>query len=682
MSLWLVMLISWLTISVAMAQPEIKLIALDLQPLPDDRARITLHLDKPLNNKVPHFTTEQPARIVVDLPGVMQTLSSDKQRQFIGLGALDSYDVVEANGRTRLVLNLKEKVNYNLVKKGEKINIYLATNQLAAKRLANQTYSSSKGYGRHVIKGVDFRGLSEQGGMLVLDLSDPNVSVDLQRTINHINIDLFNTNVPYRLQRRLDVTDFGSPVKMVDTKQKGNNTSVDMHLRGDYEHFAYQVDKQFIVEVLPVSSEQARLKKQEQVFTGKRISLNFQSIKVRAVLQLLADFTGINIVVSDSVGGEITLRLNNIPWDQALDIILRTRGLDKREMGSVILIAPAAEIAAREQKELEALRQVEELAPLRSELVQINYAKATEIAKLLKDEGNSLLSQRGSVSVDERTNMLWLQDTADRLEEILALIIKLDIAVKQVQIEARVVTINKDFERDIGVRFGITSPSHLSGTIFGANELQQGTAPADVPVLDRLNVNLPAMPTAGDPTSLGIALAKLGKDVLLDLELSALEAENKAEVISSPRLITANQQDALIESGEEIPYQEATSSGATAVAFKKAVLSLRVTPQITPDKKIILNLKVNQDIASAERINGVPPILTKEIQTNVLVDNGQTIVLGGIYKRNTTKAISRVPFLGTIPVVGLLFSKKQDVVQHEELLIFITPKIIEQSYTT
>ncbi|CDZ78653.1 Type IV pilus biogenesis and competence protein PilQ precursor [Legionella massiliensis] len=422
-------------------------------------------------------------------------------------------------------------------------------------------------------------------------------------------------------------------------------------------------------------NNQVRLEQQD--LNHKRISLNFQDIKVRAVLQLLAEFTGINMVVSDKVDGSITLRLNDVPWDQALSIILTTRSLSKRIVGNVMLIAPAEEIIDREKKEFNVRSDLGNLMPLRSDLIQINYAKAQDIAILLKDQNTTLLSPRGSISVDNRTNTIWMQDTEQQIERIRKYVGQVDLPVKQVLIEARIVNVTKDFAKDLGIRFGVSTPRHLAGKLRKANLLPQDLIPADtVPLADRLNLDLAAAPLAVSPASVGIALAKLGNGILLDLELSALESEGKGEIVSSPRLLTTNQQTAVIESGEEIPYQESTASGATAIAFKKAVLSLKVTPHITPDSKILMDLHISQDIPSLKVFNGVPSILTKEIQTSALVDNGQTIVLGGIYKQNKHNAVNRVPFLGELPVVGGLFRNKATNIRNEELLIFITPRII------
>jgi type IV pilus assembly protein PilQ len=404
------------------------------------------------------------------------------------------------------------------------------------------------------------------------------------------------------------------------------------------------------------------------LFNGKRISLNFQDIKVKAVLQLLAEYSRTNIVVSDKVTGNLTLKLNDIPWDQALDIILTSRSLGKRRIGKIMLIAPVDEIIDREKKEFNAQLEFNNLLPLHADLLKINYAKASDIATLLKDQNNSIMSNRGRISVDSRTNTIWLEDTNARLEKIRNVVKQLDVPVKQVLIEARIVNVTKDFVQELGLHFAVSKPTPAEDKAKQSN--------LSLPLSDRLNLDLAVAPIPTSSTSVGIALAKLGDGILLDLELAALESEGKGEIISSPRLITTNQQTAIIESGEEIPYQEATSSGATAVTFKKAVLSLKVTPQITPDRKILMDLHINQDIPSAKVFNSIPSILTKEIQTSVLISNGQTVVLGGIYKQDKYNTLNRVPFLGKLPVVGALFSNKSTVIKNEELLIFITPRII------
>jgi type IV pilus assembly protein PilQ len=429
--------------------------------------------------------------------------------------------------------------------------------------------------------------------------------------------------------------------------------------------------------VAGVFAKEAYPSKQQQAFKGKAISLNFQKISKRAVLQLLADFTGINMVVGEKVQGNMTLRLNNLPWDQALDIILKTQGLAKRQVGHVILIDTKDNLNTMQAKQLKSQRMIQKLEPLRSELLQINYAKAAELAILVKDRQNSLLSERGKISVDARTNTIWIQDTRTQIKEVKNLIKQLDMPVKQVLIEARIVEVNKDFGQDIGIRWAVAKSPHFKGRLGQTKELSQDVPSNEMSLMERLNLDLiPASSGLTTPATLGLALAKLGNGILLDLELSALESEGRADLISSPRVITTNQQEAVIESGEEIPYQESTSSGATSVSFKKAVLSLKVIPQITANGKILMNLQINQDTPSLEKFNGVPAIYTKQIKTNVLVNNGQTIVLGGIYKQDQNKSIDRVPFFGELPVVGILFKNKQISLKNEELLIFITPRII------
>lgn len=422
-----------------------------------------------------------------------------------------------------------------------------------------------------------------------------------------------------------------------------------------------------------------RIKSENKIYVGKHISLNFQKISIRAVLQILAKFTHKNMVVSDKVQGTITLRLKNIPWDQALDIILMTHGLVKRQTANVMLIDTKESLVKIEEQHLKSQQLIQGLEPVRSELIQINYAKAADLGILIKDNQNSLLSEKGKIRIDARTNTLWIQDNRPKINEVRELIKQLDVPVKQVQIEARIVEVTKDFAHDLGIRWGISPLSTLNGPLPEQSALASQTNP----YTQKLNLDLIAAPAAGlIPASIGIAMARLSDNILLDLELSALESEGRAELLSSPRLITTNQQPAVIDSGQEIPYQESTSSGATAVSFKKAVLSLKVTPQITPNREILMDLKINQDTASKQLVNGVPAILTKEIKTKVLVGNGQTIVLGGIYQQDKSSTVTRVPFLGQLPIVGNLFRNTQISLTNDELLIFITPKIITNSLAT
>ena len=659
------------------------LVSVKVIPLPEDKVRVDFEFAQPLKQLPASFITQKPARIILDFVDTSMQLPAEQKTQKIQLGSLNTYNVVAVGERVRTILDLRRTVSYSgsaagtiysLILNGKSNDIFLPDKEVF---ITNQAVNA-----KHVVEQIDFRGIDKAGGRILLNVSDTSIPIDVTQVGKELVVNFLNTKIPQRLMKRFDVTDFHTPVQLFTLQQEGKNVRLVILNKGDYGHFVYQVNKQFMIDVFPLTAEeikQAKLKK--QVFTGKRISLNFQNINIRAVLQLLADFTGINMVVSDQVHGEITLRLNDIPWDQALDIILTTQGLDKRTKDNVMLIDTKASMDKMEEDQLKSQQAIEKLEPIRSDLLQINYAKAADIALLVKDKQNSLLSERGKVSVDARTNTLWIQDTGTKIEEVRDLIKQLDVPVKQVLIEARIVEVTKDFSQDLGIRWGVSKPQHLSGTLAGANQLAQGVAPANViPYTQRLNLDLIANPASGViPASVGIALAKLGDNILLDLELSALESEGRAELISSPRLITINQQSAIIESGQEIPYQESTSSGATAVAFKKAVLSLKVTPQITPDSKILMDLQVNQDTPSPQTYLGVPAILTKQIQTNVLVNNGQTIVLGGIYKQDKNKSINRIPFFGELPVVGAFFRNTQVTLQNDELLIFITPKIITNS---
>ncbi len=659
------------------------LVSVKIIPLPENKVRIDFEFTKVLKQLPASFITQQPPRLILDFIKTDIQLPEGEKTKEVKLGSLNTYNIVAVGDRVRVMLDLQRTVSYSgtiagtiysLVINGKSNELFAPTKKVF---ITNQAVNT-----KHEINRIDFRGIEKQGGRILLDVSDTSIPIDVTQEGKEVVVSFLNTKIPQRLMKRFDVADFHSPVQLVTFQQEGKNVRMTVLNKGDYGHFVYQVNKQFMVDIFPLTAEeiqQAKMKK--QVFTGKRISLNFQNISIRAVLQLLADFTGINIVVSDNIKGDITLRLNDIPWDQALDIILTTQGLDKRRTGNVMLVDTKANLDKIEESKLKSQQIIARLEPMRSDLIQINYAKAADLAVLIKDKQNSLLSERGKISVDVRTNTIWIQDTATKIEEVRELVKQLDIPVKQVLIEARIVEVSKDFSQDIGIRWGVSRPPTLSGTLAGANQMQQGVTPANVtPFTDRLNLDLVAAPASlVTPATIGIALAKINDNILLDLELSALESEGRAELISSPRLITVNQQSAVIESGQEIPYQEATSSGATAVAFKKAVLSLKVTPQITPDSKILMDLQINQDTASPQTFNGVPAILTKEIQTNVLVNNGQTIVLGGIYTQDKTKTINRIPFFGQLPVVGSLFRNSQIGLKNDELLIFITPKIIANS---
>ncbi|MDZ7734790.1 MAG: type IV pilus secretin PilQ family protein [Gammaproteobacteria bacterium] len=526
-------------------------------------------------------------------------------------------------------------------------------------------------------------------GRVIVRLSDPSVGVDMTKEGNKVVVDFLDTNLPSELDRRLDVIDFATPVKEIDTKARGNGVRMEIStVTGDFDHLAYQADDVFTVELKPLTAaEKEEKKKDEFGYTGERLSLNFQNIEVRAVLQLIADFTGLNMVASDSVGGNVTLRLKNVPWDQALDIILKSKGLGMRKAGNVIMVAPQEEIAAREKLELEAEKQLEELEPMRTEFMQVNYAKANDIAALIKAETNNLLSERGNVTVDERTNTLIVQDTSTSLQAIREMVAKLDIPVRQVLIESRIVNADESFAKDLGVKFGYSknttrdgsaADDRLFGSVggkIGGDTDFGGTTSFNTDNLENFIVSLPVTDPAG---ALGLAVGKIGS-YLLQLELSAALAEGRGEDIASPRVITANQREAVIESGVEIPFQEATSSGATSVSFKKAVLSLRVTPQITPDDRILLDLQVNQDTRGSPEVLGVPPINTRSVTTQVLVDNGETVVLGGIYTQTDRQQQERVPFFGDLPYLGFLFRNTSVDSSRTELLIFVTPKILSEN---
>ncbi len=539
------------------------------------------------------------------------------------------------------------------------------------------------------LENIDFRRGDQGEGRIIVTLSDPSIGVDIGQEGGKILIDFLDTNLPENLDRKLDVIDFATPVKEIDTAPYGKGARMVIStVSDDYDHLVYQSDNQLTIDVKPLTqAEQEKLRKEKFGYTGERLSLNFQNIQVRAVLQLIADFTGFNMVASDSVSGNVTLRLKNVPWDQALDIILKARGLGMRKTGNVVMVAPQEELAAREKLELEAERQLVDLAPLRTEFIQVNYAKASDLATLIKAEANNLLSERGNVSIDARTNTLIIQDVGSSLESIRSMINKLDVPVKQVLIESRIVNADESFTKDLGVRFGYSKDTDRNNNLTNDSTFvalgggQSGNVNVGGPTFlttgdnENLIVDLPVAGAAG---SLGLLVGKVGT-WLLQLELSAAVAEGRTEDIANPKVITANQREAVIENGVEIPFQQATSSGATSVSFKKAVLSLRVTPQITPDDRVLLDLSVNQDSRGSPDVLGVPPINTRNVSTQVLVDDGETVVLGGVYSQTDTNSIDRVPFFGDLPYVGFLFKRTSNEKSKSELLIFVTPKILKDN---
>lgn len=657
-----------------------------ISTLPGERVQLTFRFSRAAPTPLA-FTIEDPARIALDFPDTRNEL---KQRsQAIGIGVARSISTAEAQGRTRAVLNLSQLTTYEAQVVGNDVILTLGNAALPGAGVAAASPFGAAGGTeaaaaprQRSITSIDFRRGKDGEGRVVVGLSDPNIPVNLSDEAGRIVLDFTGTQLPKELERRLEVTDFATPAQTVDTFRRDGNVRMVINTGGKYEQLAYQSDNLFTIEIKPVAEEVAAARAKEE-FSGERLSLNFQDIEVRSVLQLIADFTGLNVVVSDSVTGSLTLRLKNVPWDQALDIIMKTKGLAMRQTGNVLLIAPTEEIAVREKLELESQKQVQELAPLRSEFIQVNYARANDIASLLKAQSNSLLTERGSVTIDPRTNMLLVQETDAKLAEVRNLVRRLDVPVKQVLIESRIVIASDNFTKELGVRFGATGVDEnggnvvgVTGSAVGASDLVTGYTgapfPAGLPSLnDRLISNLAVAPSGR------IALALLSDNFMLDLELSAAQAESKAEVVSSPRVITSNQTKARIEQGVEVPYQQATSSGATSVAFKKAVLSLDVTPNITPDNRVFLDLEVNKD-SVGQIFSGIPSIDTRKVQTQVLVDNGQTIVLGGIYEQTTVDAVEKVPFFGDIPLLGRLFRADSNRDEKSELLIFVTPKISEQ----
>lgn len=656
---------------------------IDYTALPGDRVQVRLQLSEPPAEAPLSFTIDNPARVAFDFPGA--TLGVDQKSKTVGVGAVSSVSAVEAASRTRVVLNLVQLVPYDVKLDG---NVVIVTLEGAPALVTDspETVTMPGTAEGASINDIDFRRGAGGEGRVVIDLSDPAIGVNIQQEGEQIVVDFIDTKLPERLDRRLDVTDFATPVQVIDTKPYGNGVRMIVTPTGNFEHLAYQSDNVFTLELRPLTkTEQEQLKKEKFGYTGERLSLNFQNIDVRAVLQLIADFTGLNMVASDTVTGNVTLRLKNVPWDQALDIILKSKGLGMRQAGNVIMVAPQEELAAREKLELEAQQQLAELAPLRTEFVQINYAKAADIATLVKTEANNLLSERGNVSVDERTNTLLVQETAEKLEDLRKVITKLDVPVRQVLIESRVVIANEDFSKDLGVKFGysyVDDPKDKAGNDLVA--AIGGKRPGDIDYgntttfhtanKENYIVDIPVTNPAG---AIQLAVGKIG-EYLLQLELSALQAEGRGEVISSPRVITADQKEAVIESGTDIPYQEATSSGATSVSFKKAVLSLRVTPHITPDDRINMTLNVNKD-AVGEVFAGVPSIDTNNIATEVLVDNGETVVLGGVYESTNRSDIRRVPFFGELPYLSWLFKNTAVQSDKSELLIFVTPRILKEN---
>ncbi len=698
------LLMLFTTQAVAQSSGQHRLEDVNVSTLPGDRVEIRLRLSGPA--AAPQsFTIDEPARLVLDLADTRLGLRD--RRHDISVGAVRNLMLAEAQNRTRVVISLASTQPYDVHTEGNDIYItvgdagqrdQLPTPDRPSVAPFEQPDTEDRRAVRESrIEKIDFRRGDQGEGRVLVELSDDRVPIDIDETSERILVTFQNASVAREFERRLDVLDFATPVRTIDTRRGPEGVEVEVRVTGEYEQVAYQSENLFALEFRPLTEREVE-ERQEREFTGERLTLNFQDIETRAVLQLIADFTDLNIVVSDTVTGNVTLRLQNVPWDQALDIILKTRGLDTRQTGNVILVAPAQEIAQREQQELQARQAREELVPLRSEFIQINYARAGDLARLIRSEESRMLSERGNVAVDERTNTLLIQDTDDRLGDVRRMVNRLDIPVRQVLIESRIVVATSDFNRELGARFGVTHARERgdNGVIAvtggaagsdvmirsGLNNIQNTGQPFPVttPSLnDRLNVNLPVASPAGR-----FSMAILDSDYLVDLELSALQSQGRGEVISSPRVITADQKEASISQGVEIPYQTVQAgggAGSVTTEFKEAVLSLTVTPQITPDERIIMDLEVSNDTIGEEVPSAtggfVPSIDTRVVRTQAAVNNGETVVLGGIYETQRQEGESRVPILGDIPGLGMLFRSTTRSASKAELLVFVTPKLLK-----
>ncbi|MEI7050267.1 type IV pilus secretin PilQ [Pseudomonas fluorescens] len=671
----------WIALLSPMVQAA-SLKTLDVAALPGDRIELKLSFDSP-PPQPKGYTTESPARIALDLPGVASQLTS-KTRD-LGSGNARTATVVEANDRTRLIINLTQLTPYTSRVEGN--NLFVVVGQgakpaaprpaaVAPRPVAAPAPAKAYTPVAKTIRGVDFQRGTAGEGNVVIDLSDPTIAPDIQEHDGKIILSFARTQLPDRLRVRLDVKDFATPVQFVNAAATGDRAVITVEPSGTFDYSTYQTDNKLTVSIRPMTVDDLQKRNADRnSYSGEKLSLNFQDIDVRSVLQLIADFTNLNLVASDTVQGGITLRLQNVPWDQALDLVLKTKGLDKRKIGNVLLVAPADEIAARERQELESQKQIAELAPLRRELLQVNYAKAADIAKLFQSvtSAEAKIDERGSITVDERTNNIIAYQTQDRLDELRRIVAQLDIPVRQVMIEARIVEANVDYDKSLGVRWGgsiqnkgnwnTSGVSNGSSTTIGT----PGSTSTNSPFVD--------MGTVGNTSGIGIAF--ITDNVLLDLELTAMEKTGNGEIVSQPKVVTSDKETAKILKGTEIPYQEASSSGATSVSFKEASLSLEVTPQITPDNRIIMEVKVTKDEPDyLNKVQDVPPIKKNEVNAKVLVNDGETIVIGGVFSNTQSKVVDKVPFLGDVPYLGRLF--RRDVVSEKksELLVFLTPRIM------
>jgi type IV pilus assembly protein PilQ len=651
---------------------------LDFVELDGGRVLMTLTLSGPAPQPSV-FTVDKPARLSLDLADTRTALAERYRR--INMGNVRAVASAESRGRTRVVLELGETAPYNIDVDGNRILVRM--DSVASARAAAPPVPSVARSGGEVL-GVDFRRGEKGEGRIIVRLSDPKIVADVRSEGGKVVARFRNARLADDLSKRLDVLDFATPVRFVDIAADGADSRITVTPSAgqDFEQAAYQSGDTFTLEIQPITvAEREERQRLQPQFTGERISLSFQNVEVRSLLQIIADVAGTNMVVSDSVSGQMAMRLDNVPWDQALDIILRTKGLGMRQQGNVMLVAPVEELSAREKIELEAQKQKTELAPLRSEIIQVNYARAADMRALLSSGDTSLLSERGRVTVDDRTNTLLVLETREKLDEIRTLVARLDIPVRQVLIESRIVIANEDFARELGTRFGVSTIGSSgstrigqSGSNTGSRGVVGGTIPAPA---DSYIVNLPsASASAGR-----VAWTILGSDFLIDLELSALQTENRGEVISTPRVVTANGKQAVIEQGREIPYQSTSGNAGTQTQFKKAVLSLTVNPQITPDDRVVLDLSVTND-SQGENVNtgvgSAPAIDTRRLDTQVLIGSGETVVLGGVFQEEKTNSAAKIPFLGDIPLIGSLFRNSSRNSNKRELLIFVTPRVLQE----
>lgn len=664
------------------SQPTNRIESVDFSSLAGGKVNVRVTLTEPMQNPPAGFSLNNPPRIALDFPNVAN--GTNKSTIKVDQSMLNSVSIAQGKGRTRMVLDLSKTSAYTTSISGKEVSILVQPQEVST--IAQQTTvtrfaESGLADQRHAVQNIDFMRGKNGEGRVVVDLSDATTGIDMKRQGKNIVIDFINTDIPANLERRLNVVNFNTPVLNVDAMKQGKNARMIIEPKGDWEHSSYQADKKFIVDVKPIIEDPSKLVQgSRQGYKGDKLSLNFQNIEVRSVLQVIADFTGFNIITSDTVNGNLTLRLKDVPWDQAMDIIMESKGLAMRKTGNVIWVAPSEELAAKEKMKLEASQQIEDLEPLHTEVFSLKYQKADAFKNILTDSKQKILSKRGSAVIDPRTNTLFVQDTAKHLEEVQRILNVVDVPVRQVLIESRIVIADESLSKRLGSKFGIQKRGgamSVAGTMDTARRLTnvQGSAGATLGSANDLNVNLPA--TGAGLGQVALSLFKLPFGALINLELSASEADNKSKTISSPRVITADQKKATIDSGVEIPYQQASSSGATNVSFKKATLTLDVTPHITPDDKISMELEVHKD-SVGDVFNGVPSINTRKVTTEVLVGNGETAVLGGIYEETKTTTRDKVPFFGDIPVFGHLFKRNIDDTTKNELLIFITPKIMQE----